>query len=151
MVSKLKGMSEIMEVLEVDEEGRIYLPEETREKFGDRFLKVESDDSIRLIPLADDPVKDLRETMEKLQGMSIEEIHSKIKEEGIESLDWVKYMQSDRNKDVEREREENREEMFDRIEENKEKVPKNFISLDDLDWTAYLYLSLNLFSYSDAR
>lgn len=87
MVSKLKGMSEIMEVLEVDEEGRIYLPEETREKFGDRFLKVESDDSIRLIPLADDPVKDLRETMEKLQGMSIEEIHSKIKEEGIESLD----------------------------------------------------------------
>ncbi len=76
-----------MEVLEVDEEGRIYLPEETREKFGDRFLKVESDDSIRLIPLADDPVKDLRETMEKLQGMSIEEIHSKIKEEGIESLD----------------------------------------------------------------
>ncbi len=42
-------------------------------------------------------------------------------------------MQSDRNKDVEREREENREEMFDRIEENKEKVPKNFISLDDLD------------------
>ncbi len=76
-----------MEVLEVDEEGRIYLPEETREKFGDRFLKVESDDSIRLIPLADDPVKDLRETMEKLQSMSIEEIHSKIKEEGIESLD----------------------------------------------------------------
>ena len=76
-----------MEVLEVDEEGRIYLPEETREKFGDRFLKVESDDSIRLIPLADDPVKDLRETMEKLQGMSIEEIRRKIKEEGIESLD----------------------------------------------------------------
>ncbi len=73
-------------VVEADKKGRLYLPKETRETYGERFLEVELDDGIKLIPIPDDPVEDLREVTEKLKGRSIEELKKGIKEEALESL-----------------------------------------------------------------
>lgn len=48
--------------MEVDaEDGRIYLPKELREKFGDRFELIDRGDRLVLLPVADDPLEALRE------------------------------------------------------------------------------------------
>ncbi|MFP4051492.1 MAG: hypothetical protein ACLFVB_07115 [Thermoplasmata archaeon] len=73
-------------VMETDKKGRLYLSKETRETYGERFLEVELDDGIKLIPTPDDPVEDFRKVTEKLKGRSIEELKKGIKEEALESL-----------------------------------------------------------------
>ncbi|MFW6048500.1 MAG: hypothetical protein ACOC87_04330 [Candidatus Natronoplasma sp.] len=73
-------------IVETDKKGRLYLSKETRETYGEKFLEVELDDGIKLIPVPDDPVEDFREVTEKLKGRSIEELKKGIKEEALESL-----------------------------------------------------------------
>ncbi len=73
-------------VVETDKKGRLYIPKETREKYGQKFLEIELEDEIRLIPIPDDPVEDLREVTDKLKGKSIEEMKKGIREKGVESL-----------------------------------------------------------------
>ncbi len=73
-------------VVETDKKGRLYLPKDTREKYGQRFLEIELEDEIKLIPIPEDPVKDLREVTDDLKGKSIEEMKKEIKEEALESL-----------------------------------------------------------------
>lgn len=51
-----------MTTMDVDaEDGRIYLPKQLREKFGDRFELVDRGDRLVLIPIAEDPLAALRE------------------------------------------------------------------------------------------
>jgi len=73
-------------VMETDKKGRLYLSKDTRETYGERFLKVELDNGIKLIPIPEDPVEDLRDVAEKLRGRSIEEIKKGIKKEALDSL-----------------------------------------------------------------
>ncbi len=73
-------------VVETDKKGRLYLSKDTREKYGRRFLEIELEDEIKLIPIPEDPVKDLREVTDDLKGKSIEEMKKGIKEEALESL-----------------------------------------------------------------
>ncbi len=73
-------------VVETDKKGRLYLPKETREKYGQKFLEIELEDEIKLIPIPDDPVEDLRKITDKLKGKSIEEMKKGIKEEALESM-----------------------------------------------------------------
>jgi bifunctional DNA-binding transcriptional regulator/antitoxin component of YhaV-PrlF toxin-antitoxin module len=48
--------------MEVDAtDGRIYLPKELREKYGDQFRLVERGDQLVLLPVADDPLGALRD------------------------------------------------------------------------------------------
>lgn len=42
-------------------DGRIYLPKEIREKFGDKFELLDRGDRLVLVPLPDDPLETLRE------------------------------------------------------------------------------------------
>ena len=44
------------------------------------------EDEIRLIPIPDDPVEDLRKVTDKLKGKSIDEMKKGIKEEALESM-----------------------------------------------------------------
>lgn len=74
-------------VVETDERGRLYLPKDTREKYGEKYLEVELDDGIKLIPVPEDPVEDLRELTDRLKRKSIEEMKESIKEEAVKSLD----------------------------------------------------------------
>jgi bifunctional DNA-binding transcriptional regulator/antitoxin component of YhaV-PrlF toxin-antitoxin module len=46
-----------------DDRGRIVIPQEIREKYGDRYRIVELDDRVELIPLRDDPVVGLRDAV----------------------------------------------------------------------------------------
>lgn len=58
-----------------DDRGRIVIPREIREKYGDRYRVVELPDRIELVPVADDPVEGLRDAVgDAFEGRSIEEI-----------------------------------------------------------------------------
>lgn len=41
--------------------GRVYIPKDLREKFGEQFHIVERDDGIVLVPVSDDPLEALRD------------------------------------------------------------------------------------------
>lgn len=45
----------------LDNRGRLTLPKELRERYGERYHIVELHDGIKLVPLADDPLKTLRD------------------------------------------------------------------------------------------
>jgi bifunctional DNA-binding transcriptional regulator/antitoxin component of YhaV-PrlF toxin-antitoxin module len=45
----------------LDSRGRLTLPKELRERYGDRYHIVELPDGIKLVPVADDPLDALRE------------------------------------------------------------------------------------------
>ncbi|MDY6775449.1 MAG: AbrB/MazE/SpoVT family DNA-binding domain-containing protein [Halobacteria archaeon] len=69
-----------------DNRGRIVIPQEMREKFGDRYRVVELRDRIELIPLSDDPTEGLRDAVgDAFKGKSTDEIkreaRDKVREE----------------------------------------------------------------------
>jgi bifunctional DNA-binding transcriptional regulator/antitoxin component of YhaV-PrlF toxin-antitoxin module len=58
-----------------DERGRLYLPKELRERYGQTYHVLEYEDHIELIPVSDDPLKSLRENVGRaIEGQSIEEL-----------------------------------------------------------------------------
>jgi bifunctional DNA-binding transcriptional regulator/antitoxin component of YhaV-PrlF toxin-antitoxin module len=67
----------------VDDRGRLYLPKDVREKYGDRYRIVRLKSGIKLIPVADDPLKALREEFsdvdksadELMDGTRDDELH----------------------------------------------------------------------------
>lgn len=46
-----------------DERGRLYLPKDVRERFGDRFRIVELPSHVALFPVDEDPVEGLQEAV----------------------------------------------------------------------------------------
>lgn len=44
----------------LDDRGRLTLPKEMRERYGDRYHIVELHDGIKLVPVSDDPLDALR-------------------------------------------------------------------------------------------
>lgn len=65
---------------ETDGQGRLYIPKEVREKYGQKYHIVMYDDRIELIPVADDPLAAVRESAGELRDASIEEIREDIEE-----------------------------------------------------------------------
>jgi bifunctional DNA-binding transcriptional regulator/antitoxin component of YhaV-PrlF toxin-antitoxin module len=59
---------------EVDDQGRLYLPKSTRERYGTRFRIVGTRRGIRLVPGPEDPVEGLREAMSGVKGASLERL-----------------------------------------------------------------------------
>ncbi|MFC6725226.1 AbrB/MazE/SpoVT family DNA-binding domain-containing protein [Halobium palmae] len=45
----------------LDDRGRLTLPKEIRERYGDRYHVVDVRDGVKLIPVADDPLDALRD------------------------------------------------------------------------------------------
>jgi bifunctional DNA-binding transcriptional regulator/antitoxin component of YhaV-PrlF toxin-antitoxin module len=45
----------------LDSRGRLTIPEELRERYGDHYYIVDVDGGIKLIPIADDPLAALRD------------------------------------------------------------------------------------------
>jgi bifunctional DNA-binding transcriptional regulator/antitoxin component of YhaV-PrlF toxin-antitoxin module len=45
----------------LDDRGRLTLPKELRERYGDHYHVVDLHDGIKLVPVADDPLDALRE------------------------------------------------------------------------------------------
>lgn len=61
--------------VETDSHGRLYLPAELRQKYGEKFHVVEYEDRIELIPIDDDPLQAVRDEIgDALEGQSKEEL-----------------------------------------------------------------------------
>ncbi|WP_418286761.1 AbrB/MazE/SpoVT family DNA-binding domain-containing protein [Halorubrum sp. DTA46] len=45
----------------LDDQGRLTLPADLRDQYGDRYYIVDLDDSIKLIPVVEDPLDALRD------------------------------------------------------------------------------------------
>lgn len=66
---------------ETDRQGRLYIPKEVREKYGEKYHLVTYEDRIELIPVADDPLAAVREAAGDLRDASIEDIRADIEAE----------------------------------------------------------------------
>ncbi|ARS90319.1 AbrB/MazE/SpoVT family DNA-binding domain-containing protein [Natrarchaeobaculum aegyptiacum] len=49
-----------MTEITTDERGRVTIPKEIRERFGERYRLIELRDGVKLLPVPDDPVSALR-------------------------------------------------------------------------------------------
>jgi len=63
----------------LDDRGRLTLPEEFREQYGDRYHVVDHHDGIRLVPIADDPLAALRDEFDDVEA-SAEELRARARE-----------------------------------------------------------------------
>ncbi len=66
---------------ETDAQGRLYIPKEVREKYGQKYHIVMYEDRIELIPVAGDPLAAVREAAGELHDASVEEIRGDIEAE----------------------------------------------------------------------
>lgn len=66
---------------ETGRQGRLYIPKEVRETYGEKYHIVTYEDRIGLIPVADDPLAAVRETAGDLGEASIEDIRADIEAE----------------------------------------------------------------------
>ncbi|ADJ16712.1 AbrB/MazE/SpoVT family DNA-binding domain-containing protein [Halalkalicoccus jeotgali] len=56
----------------LDERGRLTLPKEIRERYGERYHIVELHDGIKLIPVADNPLDALRDEFADVEKSATE-------------------------------------------------------------------------------
>ncbi len=78
---------------ETDAQGRLYIPKEVREKYGQKYHIVMYEDRIELIPVADDPLAAVREAAGELHDTSVENIREDIE---VEAKDEAEEAGSDR-------------------------------------------------------
>jgi len=50
-----------MSAVILDDRGRLTIPKELREQYGDRYRLAQIQDGIKLVPIAEDPLEALRE------------------------------------------------------------------------------------------
>ena len=67
----------------LDDRGRLTLPKEIRERYGDRCYIVELHDGIELIPIADDPLGALRDEFEDVEETA-EELRERARETALD-------------------------------------------------------------------
>lgn len=67
----------------LDGRGRLTLPKELRERFGDRFHIVELHDGIKLVPIAEEPLDALRAEFADVDT-SAEELREGAREEALD-------------------------------------------------------------------
>lgn len=58
-----------------DERGRLYLPKDIRERFGDRYRIIELPSHVALFPVDDDPLKGIRAAVgDAFEGRDVDEL-----------------------------------------------------------------------------
>ena len=77
-----------MAEIETDSRGRVTIPKEIRERFGERYRLVELDDGVKLVPIPDDPVAALRGAAgDEFKSASIDELGDAAIAEGREQAE----------------------------------------------------------------
>ena len=69
-----------------DEKGRLLLRKTTRERYGEDFFVVEVPGEIILMPIPDDPLKDLEDLGKSLRGMSLKQIKERIRRRAMREV-----------------------------------------------------------------
>lgn len=64
----------------LDDRGRLTIPKEIRERYGDRYHIVELHDGVKLVPIAEDPLDALRD-----EFAEVEKPAGELREEARES------------------------------------------------------------------
>lgn len=67
----------------LDDRGRLTLPKEFRERYGDRYHVVELHDGIKLIPIDEDPLQTLREEFGDLEK-SVDALRTEVRESALD-------------------------------------------------------------------
>lgn len=73
-------------ILEMEKNGKIYIPKEIRQKFGIKFFIVTYQDRIILYNIPDNPIEDLIKIGEKLKDIPIEEIKEAVYKEAYNDI-----------------------------------------------------------------
>lgn len=86
--------------VETDSHGRLYLPSELRQKYGEKFHVVEYEDRIELIPIDDDPLQAVRDEIgDALEETSREELQrealQRAKQEAEDDISQAKHARED--------------------------------------------------------
>ena len=76
------GKNKVSMKVEADD-GRIYLPKETREKHGTKFEMIEMEEKIILVPISENPLEELRKEWEDVDK-SVEELKKEALKAGTE-------------------------------------------------------------------
>ena len=82
----LLSFGENMITAECDEKGRIQLGPELRQRYGRRFFVVEAPGELVLLPVAEEPVKDLQKLGRKLNGYTIGELKERIHQQAMDEV-----------------------------------------------------------------
>ena len=70
-----------------DERGRLYLPKDVRERFGEEYRVVELPDYVALFPVADDPLAAAEEAVgDELEGKSVDELQKEARRKGRDEI-----------------------------------------------------------------
>lgn len=67
----------------LDERGRLTLPKELRDRYGDRYHVVQLHDGIKLIPVAEDPLDALRDEFDDLEK-TVRELRADAREAALD-------------------------------------------------------------------
>ena len=68
-----------------DERGRVTIPKKVRDRYGDTFRLVELDSGIKLVPIPDDPLEELRAAAsDELREASLDDLEEAAREEARE-------------------------------------------------------------------
>lgn len=68
-----------------DDRGRVTIPKEVRDRYGDRYRLVELNSGIKLVPIPDDPLEELRAAAsDDLREASLEDLEAAASEEARE-------------------------------------------------------------------
>lgn len=67
----------------LDDRGRLTLPKEVRERYGDRYHVVQLHDGIKLIPVAEDPLDALRDEFADVEK-SADELREEARETALD-------------------------------------------------------------------
>ena len=77
---------ENMITAECDKEGRLQLGPDLRQRYGRKFFVVEAPGELVLLPVAEDPVKDLQKLGRKLEGYTIGELKERIHQQAMDEV-----------------------------------------------------------------
>jgi bifunctional DNA-binding transcriptional regulator/antitoxin component of YhaV-PrlF toxin-antitoxin module len=67
----------------LDDRGRLTLPKEVRERYGDRYHVVQLPDGVKLVPIADDPLEALRDEFGDVEK-SADELREEAREAALD-------------------------------------------------------------------
>ncbi|WP_049921145.1 AbrB/MazE/SpoVT family DNA-binding domain-containing protein [Halopiger djelfimassiliensis] len=67
----------------LDDRGRLTLPKEVRERYGDRYHVVQLPDGVKLVPVADNPLEALRDEFADVDK-SADELREKARDDAID-------------------------------------------------------------------
>ena len=71
--------------VQTDERGRVTIPKEVRDRYGEKFRLVELDSGIKLVPIPDNPLEELRAAAsDELREASLDDLEEAAREEARE-------------------------------------------------------------------